>query len=283
MNTPRILQILCLALAFSFQPSAFPQVQWTATTDTNGNFTWPVQIPSGQVGAFTNDLLLKTTNGIITGHCYSAGGYWLQAGQFITVCSSSGFSVADTNGGFAYTNGIFYVDGVPAANTLQLGSNYLSLSNYTTMQFGTLGTNGTNFTLFVGLGSTNLAYRIGAAATNNTLAVSNLAYVLGANGTNYANQVNAAAQSFAIGLAANATNNLNGASNVLAVVIGAGLAAGTNNLNTASNNLAAVIAAGLAAGTNNLDSASNVLSLLVAGGGLSYLIGNNILLRTPDT
>ncbi len=262
-----------------------------------------VTIRIGLAGALqvTNQNTHATFNVTTNGHWSTTD----QAGTVFKTATNGVFSVVQTNGNsLVYSNGTFLLNGISLMTATDLAAQGASGTNYANA-VGLAGTNNvqahaiantnftaasalgnTNFTLAVGLGNTNntqahaqsntnFTQQIGSEGTNNTQAhaISNTNFTqsIGAAGTNYAN---------AVGLAG--TNNTQAhaiANTNFTLQVGLDGTNFTLAIGLANTNYADSLAAGL---TNWVNIVSNDLAALLTGGGLSYLIGDDIFLKNLD-
>ena len=237
MNTTRIFKILYLALAFSFEPLAFAQVQWTATTDTNGNFTWPPHVNSANLTPFTNTIYIystvTSTVPVIVLGTNGTATFTQTNGNTFNI-GSTYFSFQTPYGSLTYSNGEIY--NVVGASTnapfptmasitnLQLEVTNLALSllalsnqmqsynfsgatNWLASLQATNATLQTNYAALAGtngINATNFAYALFWSATNyaNVLGqnLTNSVNLIGNNWTNYASAIGLAVSNYAAGL-----------------------------------------------------------------------------------
>ena len=186
--------------------------QLTATTDTNGNFTWPTMIPAAQIGGWTNPIYIYNTNGQLSGTINPNGSF-----LFTNSATSNSFSygiqsgvviIQTPSGSQIFSNGDVYgtiggsipltstVTNLVAQNTT-LQAALLNLSNQMVASFGVSnsiyqnefsGSNAAAQTAITGAVSaatnTIWGYAYPLIATNGINAT-NFAFTLGYQGTNY--------------------------------------------------------------------------------------------------
>ena len=174
--------------------------QLTATTDTNGNFTWPTLIPAAQIGGWTNPIYIYNTNGQLSGTINPNGSF-----LFTNSATSNSFSygiqsgvviIQTPSGSQIFSNGDVYgtiggsipltstVTNLVAQNTT-LQAALLNLSNQVFASFSA-----SNATVFTALVASNLITQ--TALTNNLIGTSNALWtaaftLIGTNGINATN------------------------------------------------------------------------------------------------
>jgi len=212
------LKILKTAvLAFFILHSSFCRGQdWTATTDSNGVFTWPQALPAGQLTDYTNKPFhLWSAGGGLIATIGTDGSITATNGAYaFTFSQGNGLSVNDNQGGFGYSNGLFWINANqfyqaiitqintnPVVNTnvnFTFVTNFYNslnaLSNQIVASFEASnsiylnafsGSNATMFALFENY-SNAITGSLTALIGTNGINCTNLAYSLGVTETNYA-------------------------------------------------------------------------------------------------
>jgi hypothetical protein len=175
-----LFSILVLAAACS------AQVEWNAETDTNGNFLWPPVLPAAQLSPFSNSIPVYDSSGTLRDRLGNDGTFsFTNASGLVISSTSTNFTVADTNGGFGYSNGVFWVSAKTAGNLLSqhMQSGLLTFPAGTNTQPYSLATPylDTNYAVFLTCGVTTTNFALGARITGtNNFTIGTLG-----QGTNY--------------------------------------------------------------------------------------------------
>ncbi len=259
-----VLLLALLQSAIGNPQSAMAQ-QLTATTDTNGNFTWPTQIQASQITGFTNSIKIYNTNGLLVGTIGNDGTF-----AFTNPASGTGFGLASGYvsfntpfGSTTFSNGDVYgtiAGATPLVNTVtqlqaqatSLQTALLALSNQLVLSLAISNSIYQNeFT------ASNAALQSALSSTvtvaTNTLWLNTLSLIgtNGINGTNFALTLAYQGTNYSYAL----TTNNGALLTNLVYTVGAG----------ASNNAAALV------GNTNYFAAHFRLGTIVMGAGVTGL------------
>jgi hypothetical protein len=234
----------------------------TYTWTNNNNFTVYGSPGDSQAGTLTEKIKVGSTLVLSTN---AVGPQFFAKLDLAT--SNSYYGQYSGNGSNLYLlQGTSLVPGSGPIDTTLIPAQYVTNGTLTNFVYAQ-GVRSTNFSLFIGANITNFSLLLGSNATNNdalTLqAATNFSLTLGAGITNYDNYLFQVQSNYALALAFLNTNftlqiAANDSNNVAAQTL-----ALTNYVNLASNFLAGEIA-------------------VLGGGGVSYLIGNDIVLKNVN-
>lgn len=189
------------------------QAGWDAQTDTNGNFVWPPFLPGWQVSNYTNRYfqIWNTNTGLAVQLGADGDIYLANGGMTLSMAGGTNFQVYDANGGFGYSNGVFWINAnqyyqaiVAEINTNTSGVNftfvtniYTAINNLSNILLGAMQSSNTlyqaafsasNATVMAALASTNLytSNLLAQIINTNSINLTNYALMLGLFETNYA-------------------------------------------------------------------------------------------------